>query len=172
VISEATAIIGAVVLAVLLAGTVWATHEFDSGSYSKLEAQFADYRTQSTADHDAALKALNDALSAQIQAREATEKRNEQIAQSLTNVQNDAAAAHRDADFAQRLLAAAKNPGPAAPGPAVSATQGGSGANGPAATLGDRRAGDLPGLTTGAIAECRNAIERLAALQLQLAPQL
>lgn len=171
-ISELQGIIAGAIALVLIGLTVWLTHELDSVAYGHLETQFADYKTQSQSDHNIALKALNDALAAQQKAREATEKFNDQISTSLTAVQSDAAAAHRDADFAQRLLAAAKNAGTVAPGAAVPAPQGGPGAANPTLALGDRRPGDLAGLTTGAVAECRNAIERLAALQIELSPQL
>jgi hypothetical protein len=162
-ISEFEGIVGAVVGFFLIIASIFITHKFDEAAYADLKA------TTATAYADAQ-KTYSDALAAQIASERATERRNDQISASLAAVQNDAASAHRDADFAQRLLAAAAKTSAPAGSPPVPATGSAPGAPAAGAALGDRRAGDLSGLTAGAIAECRNAIERLSAIRLKLNP--
>lgn len=156
----------------IIGATAWATHRFDEAHYETLRAAFAQYQAQVQKDNADAKGALASALQAQIDTRVATEKHNEQLQSSLQQVQADAASAHADADFAHRLLAAAQNAGPATGGTAVPKAPGGRGSDGAASSAGDQPAATLLGDVAGAAAECRDAIQRLAALQLELSPQL
>lgn len=125
--------------------------------YSELQAS----TEQRLADAQAA---ATQALQKQIQTRLDTEAHNGQV---IAQLQADRDSAVSDAQFARRLLAAAQA-GPAAShpmpipasGPRFDDATGPSGDRSLAQDLGD------------AAGECRNAIQRLAALQAELGPQL
>lgn len=150
----------------------YATHKLDDARYESLQSDFSEYKAQVATDNATAHTALANALQAQIDSRNATEARNAQLQTSLQSVQADAVAAHRDADFANRLLAAAAHTGTTAPSSGVPKAQGGSGTDGSSGASGDRQTPDLLADVTASAAECREAIQNYAALQLQLSPQL
>ena len=148
-----------------LGAGIWATHKLDGASYDALQARFASYQ-RDVADADAkAQKAASDALQAQINTRLATEANNGKVIQQL-QAERDSAAADRD--FARRLLAAAQAV-PTAADHSGTAAAGGSAAPDPARPPGDRPLAQDLGDAAG---ECRDAIQRLAALQVELQPQL
>jgi len=151
------------VLCATLAGYV--THRFDSTDYEALQAQYKGYQAQ-VADADAkAQEAARDALETQIQTRLQTEANNGKV---ISQLQNERDAAVADRDFARRLLAAAQAR-PAAPSDPVPATTGGRRFDDPSGPSGDRSLAQDLGDAAG---ECRSAIQRLAALQAELKPQL
>lgn len=152
--------------------TAYATHKLEAARYERLDADFAKYRSQTSEDYAAAHKAARDALQAQIAEHAAAEARNAQISASLESAQAEAAAAHRDAEFARRLLATASNSGTAASGDPVPEAGGGSGSHDSPSTSGDRPTSELSGLIADSASECRIAIQKLTALQLEVSPQL
>jgi hypothetical protein len=139
-----------------------AAHEFDRISYGHLQTSFARYKAQVADANEKAQKAAADALQAQINARLTTEARNSEIVSQLTAERDSVAL---DRDFARRLLAAAQTsrsgqmsaPGHQPPAPD------------PPGASGDRPLAQDLGDGAG---ECRDAIQRLAALQAELIPQL
>lgn len=151
----------------IAAGAAWATHRLDTARYETLNATFATYQAQAEKNAAASQAAAAAALQAEIARRTDQESKNAQIVSQLTD---QASAARSDAEFARRLLAAAAAP------PAASA---GGHQNGPAdhqpaapgapGAPGDRSLAQDLGAAAG---ECRDAIERLAALQSELIPQL
>lgn len=151
------------VLCVIVAG--YLTHRWDLTDYERLQTSFASYKAQVAAADAQAQKAASDALQAQIQTRLTTEANNGKVIQQL-QAERDSAAADRD--FARRLLAAAQAV-PAAPSHAGPSAAGGSGADDAPGSSGDRPLAQELGVAAG---ECRAAIQRLAALQAELAPQL
>lgn len=156
----------------VISATAYATHKLDDARYESLRSDFSGYKAQVATDDATAHTALANALQAQIDSRNATEARNAQLQTSLQSVQADAVAAHRDVDFANRLLAAAAHAGTAAASSAVSKAQGGSGAADTPGASGDRSTPNLIADVTDSATECRDAIQRLAALQLEIAPQI
>jgi hypothetical protein len=152
------------VLCAILAG--YLTHRvIDVPHYDALQAEYVGYKAQ-VADADAkAQEAAKDAVEAQIQTRLATEANNGKVIAQL-QAERDSAAVDRD--FARRLLAAAQAK-PATTGDPVSAAIDRPGTDGAAGASSDRSLAQDLGDATG---ECRAAIQRLAALQAELAPQL
>jgi hypothetical protein len=152
------------VLCSIVAG--YLTHRvIDAPRYNALQAEFKGYQAKVTDADDRAQKAANDALEAQIQSRLQTEANNGKV---ISQLQNERDAAVSDRDFARRLLAAAKAQPPAGSS-AVSTASGGRRFDDPAGASGDRSLAQDLGDAAG---ECRNAIQRLAALQAELKPQL
>lgn len=154
---------------ILAAGVgAYGAHELDQIPYDRQVTAFASYKAQVADADEKAQKAAADALQEQIDTRLTTEANNGKVISQLTAERDSIAA---DRDLAQRLLSAATTR-PASPGHPVptsvdrpgtpSATQGG----------GDQQAPDLIGTLSGAIAECRDALQRFTGLQLELAPQL
>ncbi|HSX78531.1 MAG TPA: hypothetical protein VLQ80_08185 [Candidatus Saccharimonadia bacterium] len=145
----------------------WAGHKAAQPAYNRLASQYEAFQLTVAHDQAAGQKAATEALQAQINERNATEARNAQLEQSLHSIQDRAA--ERDADFARRLLAAARKAG-STPGPdSVSKGKGEQHATDPPDASGDRS------LTTDlgdAAGECTDAIQRLAALQLEITTQV
>jgi len=163
-------IIGYALMALGIIGvTAYATHRLDDARYEALQVEYADYRTQVQADAVTAQKAYATALQAQIDHRTNLEASNAQTIASLTS---QADAARQSADFAQRLLASSLSAGSAAAGHPVPGAGGQPGAHDPTAGAGDQSTPDLARDVADSASECRDAIERLAALQVELAPQL
>lgn len=152
------------VLCSIVAG--YLTHwVIDVPRYDALQTSLASYKAQQADKDAAAQKAAADALEAQINSRLATEANNGKV---ISQLQNERDAAVADRDFARRLLAAAKARAPAASG-AVPAAAGGRRFDDPSGPSGDRSLAQDLGDAAG---ECRSAIQRLAALQAELKPQL
>lgn len=141
------------------------SHEIDQIPYERLQTSFSSYKAQVAAANAQAQKAASDALQAQIQTRLTTEANNGKVIAQLQSERDGAVA---DAQFARRLLAAAQAL-PTTPSHPGASTPGGSGADDPAGSSGDRPLAQELELAAG---ECRAAIQRLAALQAELGPQL
>lgn len=152
------------VLCAMVAG--YLTHRLvDVPRYDALHMAYSKYQAEVSQADAKAQAAARDAVQAQIQTRLQTESHNGEIIQQL-QAERDSAVSDRD--FARRLLAAAQ----AKPTPSshsVPATAGGSGTDDSAGASGDRSLTQDLGDAAG---ECRSAIQRLAALQAELAPQL
>lgn len=153
----------------IIAAAAYCTHRLDAAHYEALQAAYTRYQAQVQADAASAQEAARNALQAQIDAKTAQEARNAKI---IANLEDRASAAERNAAFAERLLAAARAAGTAAPGHSVPAAHDQPGAPGTPGHGGDQPAFDLLGTTTLAAGECRDAIERLQALQAEIAPQV
>lgn len=163
----------AIVGAALVAVAIYVTHTADSISYARQGAEFAAYRAQASGDYADAQKAARDALQSEITKRTAAEARNDQIQASLESAQAAAAAAHSDADFARRLLAAAIQDARAATTSHPTNEAGGATQpDGATTASSDRPASTLFADVTDSAAECRDAIQRFAGLQLELAGQV
>lgn len=145
----------------------YGAHELDQIPYGRLQTTLASERTQHADEVAAGQKAAADALQAQIKTRLTIEANNGNVIAQLTAERDSAAA---DRDLAQRLLNAASHP--AAPSHPVSTAAGRPIADDAPKGGGDQQAPDLVGTLSGAIAECRDALQRFAGLQLELAPQL
>lgn len=156
----------------IFAVSAFLTHKVDSIALSRLQSAYDADKVTWAQSQASAQKAAADALQAQIAQRNATEARNAELQSSLAQTQADAVAAHRDADFASRLLAAARQAASRPSGGQVPGSQGGQQPADSSGASGNRPAADLFGLTRDSAAECRNAIERLATLQLEIATQL
>lgn len=157
----------------LIALGCYVTHQLDESKLAEVKVDFSNYRAQASADNAASQKALGDALRQQLDLNKIIEANNDQLRTSLQQVQADAIAAHSDADFARRLLAAATQDARAtAGGPGVPKAQGGRGSDGGAPAPGGRPSTDLLGDVAAAAAEARECFEKYTALQLQLSPQL
>lgn len=143
----------------------YGAHEFDQIPYSRLQTTLASERTQHADEVAAGQKAAADALQAQINTRLTTEANNGKVIAQLTADRDSAAA---DRDFARRLLSAAQAK-PATSSGQVSAAGHQPGIAPGAAAPGD---GSLAQDLGAAAGECRDAIQRLAALQIELIPQL
>ena len=143
-------------------------HELDQIPYARLQTTFASYKAQVADANEKAQQAATDALQAQINARLTTEANNGKV---ISQIQSERDAAVADAQFAKRLLAAAQAR-PAATGDPVPTTAGGSGSHGAASAPGNRPTPEFSQLIADSATECRVAIQRLTALQLELAPQL
>jgi hypothetical protein len=152
-------------LSIGAAGSFWLTHTIDGAKYARLQATLVSHDAQYADEHAKAETALADALQAQTKRRLETEANNGKIISQLQSERDSAAA---DRDFARRLLAAAQA-GPAASGDAVSTASGQQRASDAPTAPGDRSLAQDLG---DAVGECRNAIQRLAALQAQIIPQL
>ena len=160
-------LIGYSILALCVIGVAsYATHRLDNARYEALEAQYAKYQAQVEKDAATAQQNARDAIQAQIVARTAQEAAN---AKTVASITARADAAQRDADFANRLLESAIKTGAAATGHQVPAAGDKSGAHDGAASDGDQPLAQEIGAAAG---ECRQAIEQLSALQVELAPQL
>jgi hypothetical protein len=155
---------GPYVLCLVLGG--YLTHRtIDVPRYDRLQTSFASYRGQVADENAKAQQAARDAIEAQIKARLKTEANNSAVIQQLQQERDSAAA---DRDFARRLLVAAQARSTATSG-AMPQAGGGSGSNDPSGAPGG---GSLAEDLAAAAGECRAAIQRLAALQAELAPQL
>jgi hypothetical protein len=151
----------------------WIEHRWDMTRYETLQADFAGYRAQVSAQAAAAQAAARAAVEAESALRQAAEARNAEILSKYQEQKGVADAAARDRDIAQRLLHAAYPAAPAGSGSRpMPAPADRSGTPGAPAAPGDRQPDALAGLTAAAIADCRDAIERLDALQRELKPQL
>ncbi|MDB6104027.1 MAG: hypothetical protein JWO52_4026 [Gammaproteobacteria bacterium] len=150
----------------IITGTAYATHKLDSAHYESLLAAFSQYQAKVFEDNATAQKAARDALQAQIDAHTSAESNNAKVIASL---QSQVDGAQRDAEFARKLLAVAANAGAAAGSGSVSKAGSGPGAPG---TTGTSGGGSLAQDLGDAAGECRDAIQRLAALQAELIPQL
>lgn len=157
---------------VLLGIGGWAGHKSAQDNYDRLQGQYTALQLADAQQQAASQKAATAALQAQIAQRTQTEARNAQLQQSLATAQDQASSAQRSADFANRLLTAARAlPAPAASHPVPAAASGQQ----PVDTSGprdDRPVVSLSELIAGAATECRDAIQRFTALQLELGPQL
>lgn len=152
------------VLCAMVAG--YLTHRvIDVPRYETLEASLASYKAQEADKSADAQKVATDALQAQIATRLATEANNGKI---ISQLQNERDAAVADRDFARRLLAAAQAQS-VADSRAVSKAADRPGTDGASAAQGS---GSLAADLGDAAAECRIAIQRLTALQLEIGPQL
>ena len=149
--------------------TAYGTHRLDDARYEELQAQYADYRAQVQADAVSAQKAYATALQAQIDRRTNQEASNAQTIETLTS---QVAAAQQSSEFAQRLLASALQAGSAAAGHQVPAAGNQPGAHGASAGGSDQQTSDLTRDVADSANECRDAIERLDRLQIEIAPQL
>lgn len=161
--------IGGVLVLLGLGG--WCGYKLAQPAYNRLQGQYEAFQLTVANQQAAQQKAATDALEAQIAQRNQTEARNAQLEQSLSSIQDQATTAQRSADFANRLLAAARKAAPAS-GPSVPEAPGHSPVADPASSSADGSTPDLAGLIAGAATECRDAIQDYAALQLELAPQL
>lgn len=163
-------IIGYALLALLVMGaTGYATHKLDNARYEALQAEYSKYQAEVATDSATAQQAARAAIQAQFDARTAQEAANAKTIASLTD---QAAAARQSADFANRLLASALKAGAATTGHSVPAADGKPGATDPAKGGGDQPTPDLARDVADSATECRDAIERLSALQAELAAQL
>lgn len=163
-------IIGYALLALLVMGaTAYATHRLDDARYEALQAQYSKYQAQVATDAATAEEAARAAIQAQIDARTAQEAANARTVASLTS-QIDTA--RQSAEFAQRLLASALKAGAASAGHPVPAAGHQPGAPDPAKGGSDQPAPDLARDVADSATECRDAIERLSALQAEIASQL
>lgn len=163
-------IIAYVILALgIVAGASYATHKLDAAHYEALEAQYAKYQAQVQSDAASAQQAARAALQAQIDEKAAQEAANARI---MSDLESRADAAERNASFAQRLLSAARASGAAPAGHQMSGADNQPGTVGAPGASGDRPAFDLPGTLAASAGECRDAIERLEAIQAELQPQL
>ena len=140
-------------------------YRLESADKEVLQAKFDLYQSQVAQANADAQRASSDALEAQIQTRLQTEANNGKIIQQLQS-QRDGAMADRD--FARRLLAAAQAESTASGG-AVPKTADRPGAPSAPGNGSDQPLADEVG---DAAIECRDAIERFAAAQAQLIPQL
>jgi hypothetical protein len=143
----------------------FAIHEADTIPYNRLQASLSSYKAQVADENAKAQKAAADALQEQIDKRLTTEANNEKVISQLTAERDSTAA---DRDFARRLLAAAQARPTAGRGPVPGA------ADQHGTTQGAKPSGDgsLAQDLGDAAGECRDAIQRLAALQTELIPQL
>lgn len=154
--------------AVAAAGSVWITHRLDTVALDSLQAKYSQYVAQSETLEAAQEAAANKAISAQLQTHLTIETTNAQVIGSL---QDQVDAAKSDAAFAKQLLSAAAKAQSAGSG-SVFATGSGPAADDATKGSSDKSAFNLLGVATDSITECRDAIQRLAALQLEIAPQL
>lgn len=152
------------VLCAIVAG--YLTHSLvDAPRYDGLQAKFSSYQAETAQQAANAERAARSALQDQIATRLATEANNGKV---ISQLQNERDAAVADRDFARRLLTAAQAK-PAAPSGAVPPAAGGRRSDDPSGASSDRSLAQDLGDAAG---ECRSAIQRLAALQAELAPQL
>jgi hypothetical protein len=156
----------------VFAVSAFLTHKVDNIALSRVQSAYDADKVTWAHSQAAAEKAAADALATQIAQRKSTEARNAELQDSLQKVQADAVAAHRDADFASRLLAAARKAASRPDSDPVPAAQGGQKPDGASEASGDRPAPDILGLTAAAATECREAIQQYATIQLELDPQL
>ena len=132
-------------------------------------ASDAPWAAKWTARDLAETQAKDAALAAQKAAQDATDARNASIVETLTNVAKERDNALLDAQFARRLLGAAR----AAPaGGAVPSASDQPGAAAPGAAGGDAGAGRLSGLVADFRTECRLNADDWDVLQAELAPQI
>jgi hypothetical protein len=149
--------------------TAYATHRLDGARYEALQADYSKYQARVQTDAATAQEAARAAIQAQFDARTAQEAANAKTIASLTA---QADAARSSADFAQRLLASALEAGTATASHPVPAAGHQPGAADTSQGGGDQPAPDLARDVADSASECRDAIERLSALQVELQPQL
>lgn len=159
------------VLVVFGAGA-WSGHKLAQPAYDRLQGQYSAFQLQTSKDTAARLKAAADALTAQIAQRNTVEDRNAVLESSLESVRAEAMAAHRDADFASRLLTAARQARPVTASDPSTKAGDQQPVQDPPAISGSGSAGNILGLTTDAIAECRGAFEYAYGLAAEVMPQL
>lgn len=147
----------------------WITHGIDQARLQDLQAKFSQYQAQVQADNTTAQRAADEALQAEFNARKAAEVTNAEVRQSL---ESQVADAQRDRDFATRLLQRAQNARTTAAGSEVPGTFDRPGTAPDSSAPADRPATNLIRLTADSATECRDAIQRLAGLQIELIPQL
>lgn len=154
----------------VISATAWATHKLDDARYASLQAEYSQYQATTQANDALAQKTARDALQLAVDTHQKAEDNN---AKTIASLQSQVDGARTDAEFARKLLASAA--AAAAPGTAghpAAQTNGGSTANGAPTAPGDRPPTTLLGDVTAAAAECRDAIQRFTALQIELRPQL
>lgn len=157
-----------IIAAVLAAGIGGVADRFilEQPKYEKLQTDFSNYKAQQAgllAQQQAAYAA---GLAKQLKDFQGTVANNAQV---MKDLQSENTTVTADRDFARRLLNAARAQPTAANPPAGTGAGGGPVATGMPKNPGD---GSLVGLIGGATGECRDAMQRLAALQDEVIPQL
>lgn len=147
----------------------YGVHRFDSASYARLQARFSQYQAEVAQAQEASQRAASEALQAQAKARTDAESRNETIMAKLESAQHENLTLAASNQFANRLLAAAAKAVPASGSDKAGTASDQSQAIDPATAQRGRQLATNLGT---AAAECSDAIERLAALQAELIPQL
>jgi hypothetical protein len=148
--------------ALLAGGGIWVDRHRHSVDETAFKAQW-------TARDLAETQAKDAALAAQKAHAAEDDARNQEQERKLNDAAKQAQDALRDRDLARRLLSAAR----ATPaGGAVSPSAGQLAASSSSPSAGDAGAGQLLGLVTDAITECRRTADEWDALQAELTPQL
>lgn len=134
--------------------------------YDELQSQFDGYKSQQAGLVAQQQQAYAAGLAKQLKDFQTTTANNQQVIKGLQDERDSAAS---DRDFARKLLNAAR----AAAATANTAPgKGPAGGPGTAGVPKDNGDGSLVGLIGGATGECRDAMQRLAALQDEVIPQL
>lgn len=150
---------------VALAIGIFGGYKLEEGRYAAEKAARVQDQLAYSQARETAQKAANDALQKQIQARLDAENHNGQILSQLAQERDSAVSART---LAERLLAAAQARPHAGAGPVPTADHQ-PGAPGASQGGGDQSITDI---LAAAAADCRDAIQRFAALQQQIIPQL
>lgn len=168
--SLALRLIGYGVLALAIAaGGAYVAHRLDQARYEALQAEFSKYQAKVESNDVEAHRAFAEALQAQVTQRLSQESQN---AKTIATLTTQATSARESADFAYRLLERARSAGTTTAGTEVPAPDRKPAASGPPQGNGHQSATELAQLTADSALECREAIERLNRLQVELVPQL